>query len=65
MTKSEAIQQMKQGIKITHYNFTKDEWMTQRGCRIFLEDGVRCYQEEFWHYRTGKSWEDGYSVYKG
>ena len=64
MTKQEAIEKMRQGIKITHENFTSDEWMTMDGFTIVLEDGVKCDDFEFWRWRTDKSWNDGYSFFK-
>lgn len=64
MTKKEAIQQMKLGKKITHRHFTPDEWMTMQGTVIILEDGVKCDEEQFWPYRTGSSWDDGYEFFK-
>lgn len=63
MTKTEAIEAMRQGIKITHEHFSPDEWMTMKGNLILLEDGVECSQYEFWRWRTDESWNDGYSVF--
>src|SRR5688500_4584541 len=66
MNKQEAIQAMKQGKKITHTSFGDDEWMTSSsdGRQITLEDAVKLYEGEFWHFRQGSSWEDGYSLFK-
>jgi len=64
MTKDEAIQEMKKGVKITHTYFASDEWMTMKGNKIVLEDGVKCWPEEFWTYRTDKGWLDGFEIYK-
>lgn len=55
---------MQEGKRITHRNFSPDEWMTMsKGGAILLEDGVRCSLSEFFRWRTGESWEDGYSLY--
>lgn len=64
MTKQEAIEQMKEGIKITHTYFAKDEWVTMnsRG-EIVLEDGVICSPNEFWQWRKSDDWNDGYSLF--
>lgn len=64
MTKTDAIIAMEQGKKITHRDFTPDEWMTMRKGKIVLEDGVQCTPIEFWRWRTGSSWDDGYSLYE-
>jgi hypothetical protein len=63
MTKEEAIEEMKGGVKITHRHFTPDEWMTMQGNRILLEDGCSCWEHEFWSDRKGFGWNDGYSIF--
>lgn len=62
MNKQEAIELMKSGYKITHNHFDVDEYMTIENNKILLEDGVRCNIDEFFSYRTDKTWEDGYSI---
>ena len=65
MTKQEAILQAKQGKKITHTHFSKDEWFTIReDDKVVLEDGVICSQLEFWYYRKDFSWETGYRIFE-
>jgi hypothetical protein len=63
MNKAEAIQAMKDGKKVTHRFFSKDEWMTMVGNRIILEDGVECWAHEFWADRKGHDWDNDYSLY--
>lgn len=63
MTKSEAIDAMKRGEKVTHRFFTPDEWMTIDNNEILLEDGVKCSIEEFFHFRKDQYWDDGWSLY--
>ena len=65
MTKAEAIVLMKQGVRVTHYNFTNNEWMKlgEDGDTIILEDGVKCSQLEFWRWRTDSSWSDGWELF--
>lgn len=63
MTKQEAINEMRNGVKITHERFSPDEWMTMDGFYIVLEDGVKCDDFEFWRWRKDESWNNGYSVY--
>lgn len=66
MTKAEAIQAMREGKKITHSYFSRDEWMTIEHNQIVFENGIRCPQSDFWRWRelTGLTgWNDGYSLY--
>lgn len=64
MNKIEAIEKMKQGVKVTHKSFTNEEWMTMdRSGRIILEDGTRCLEYHFWKYRSDLSWLSGYDVF--
>jgi len=63
LTKTQAIELMKIGTKITHSSFTDDEWMTMENGKILLEDGVRCSTHEFWRWRELKCWDDGYSIW--
>ena len=63
MTKIEAIHSMFKGNKVTHEHFSSDEWMTMKDGKILLEDGVICTIGEFFYYRQGSSWNDGYSLW--
>jgi hypothetical protein len=63
MDKAEAIQAMKEGKKVTHYNFSPGEWMTMENGQIVLEDTVRCSPAEFWRWRMNSSWDNDYSLY--
>lgn len=63
MTKQEAIEEMKKGVKITHHYFSSYEWMTIEGNRIRTEDDCLHNMNEFWSYRTDSSWNDGYSLF--
>jgi hypothetical protein len=64
MTKNEAIQAMREGKKVRHYYFSKDEWMTlTSGGMYLLEDGVVCSPSEFWRWRTEKSWDTDWEIY--
>lgn len=63
MTKQEAIQLMKIGVKITHESFSENEWMTYVGVYIKTEDEHLHDPNEFWSYRKGPNWEEGYSEY--
>jgi hypothetical protein len=63
MTKEEAIKAMREGKKVTHQYFIKNEWMTMEGNRIIFEDDCSCWAHEFWADRKYVGWEDGYSLY--
>jgi|JFJP01.1.fsa_nt_gi hypothetical protein len=63
MLKSEAIQEMQNGRRITHEYFDNNEFMTMKDGQICLEDGVKCSPEEYWKWRTTEDWETGYSFY--
>lgn len=65
MDKAEAIHAMRQGRKVTHEHFSRDEWMTAEGhYELRLEDGVVCSMNEFFKWRTDESWETGYSLWE-
>lgn len=63
LSKEEAIKLMRQGKKITHKNFTHDEWMTIQFGKIVCEDGCQAAPEEFWRWRTDAVWDNGYSLW--
>lgn len=63
MTKEQAKQAMRDGNKVTHRHFSPDEWVTMVGDQLKLEDGVVCYPDEFWRWRTDKTWDDGWDFF--
>ncbi len=66
MTKLEAIEVMKQGIKVTHKYFTKEEWVTiGKNGKMILEDGVECSPHEFWQWRKDSYWGNDWSLFIG
>lgn len=64
MTKREAWEAMKQGHKITHIRFSKEEfiYMNDQGL-ITTEDGY-FFHKEFRDRRIGVCWEEGWSIYE-
>jgi hypothetical protein len=65
MTKTEVIQAMREGQKVTHEYFTEKEWMQLTPTGLYkFEDGVVCPSLLFWADRTGDKWEDGWSLFK-
>jgi len=64
MSKDEAIQAMRDGQKVTHRWFSPDEWVKRSDClRYEFEDGCLCTHSEFWQWRDGESWLDGWSIF--
>lgn len=63
MNKQEAIEAMKQGVKITHTYFSICEWMTMKNGKMITEEGYSHPFDLFWSYRTGDGWENGYRIY--
>jgi hypothetical protein len=59
MNRSEALQFMKDGSKISHRYFEPHEWMTFQDGTILLEDGAKCSVEEFFAWNSS-DWEEGY-----
>jgi len=65
MTKEDAIELMKQGVKMTHAYFTPEEWVyIGKNGQYVLEDGVECHRQEFWQWRQAESWKDGWERWK-
>lgn len=71
MTKTEAITEMLKGKKVTHLNFTPEEWVTIKGkmensnqYKYLLEDGVECSEMEFWKWRLEDTWYDGWELFE-
>lgn len=62
MTKDEALKAMKQGKRIRHISFTKEEWMRLSGINIEFEDGCKCHPREFWAFRDSPSWDYDWSI---
>lgn len=64
MNKAEAIEAMKAGAKITHVNFLPEEWIIMEGNKTIVTE--ECYAvsaAEFWRWRTGGNWDNGYSIW--
>ena len=62
MTKEEAIELMKKGVKMTHKYSTPEEWVyIGNDGKYVLEDGVECDKYEFWKWRIQEYWNDGWS----
>ena len=64
MSKEEAIELMKQGVKMTHKYFVEGEWayMGLNGLMV-LEDGVEVEPHEFWQYRQDVAWNNNWEKF--
>ncbi len=64
MGKSEAIEELKKGNKITHNYFSEGEFVTsnKEGTVYTFEDGVQMTSQDFWQLRNGFGWNNGYSL---
>ncbi len=60
MTKEEAKKELENGAKITHRLFSASEYVYIENGRIIDEDGY--VMHDFWKYREGKSFDDGWEV---
>jgi len=64
MTRPEAIKAMREGKKVTHKYFTREEWATQDHGLILLEDGVVCSPAEFWRDRANELFATDWSIWE-
>ena len=64
MTKQEAIQLMREGIKVKHRFFIDDEWVIMEDSVTIINQDYQAFSTfEFWRYRTQVEWEEGWSIY--
>ena len=64
MTRTEAIKAMREGKKVTHKYFSREEWATQSHGLILLEDGVKCSPSEFWTDRQSELFANDWSIWE-
>ena len=63
MTKTQAIQAMREGRKVTHYYFSPEEWVKEN-CHLYqFEDGCLSSPEEFWRHRQGPEWGENWEIW--
>jgi len=62
MTKDEANKAMDEGLRVTHKYFCEHEWVERRRFMFAFEDGIQCTPREFWRFRNGTGWDDGWSI---
>lgn len=64
MTRSEAIQALKEGKKVTHRYFNPHEYITYRDGRVRDETDNRLGSiQDFMSYRTSKEFETDWDIY--
>lgn len=62
MNREEAFQAMRDGNKVTHRNFSEDEYYEMKRGVIYAEDGVN-HTSTFWSTDDNNWREDGWTVY--
>ena len=63
-TKSEAIDLMTKGYKITHRFFASNEWITIQNGKVLTSDGVSLSLNSFFSTRFSRFWENGYKLFE-
>jgi hypothetical protein len=64
MNKREAIEAMKNGLKVTHKYFDPKEWITMSGkSTIMTEEGYAVCADKFWNGKDRSDWEFDWSVW--
>jgi hypothetical protein len=66
MSKEQAIEAMKEGKKLTHPYFTREEWVTMNpsGTQITMDDGVKILAYKFWQDRTVPGWNENWTIWQ-
>lgn len=64
MTKTEAIQAMKEGKKVTHRLFTNNEYVYIKNRELFDETDARLNSFVFWNDRKKIDWETGWNIFE-
>ena len=66
MTRTEALNAMQKGHKVTHDYFSPEEYCYMKDGCIYTEEGynVGGPKSEFWSIRSGNDWEEGWHLYQ-
>jgi hypothetical protein len=64
MNKYQAIDAMHAGKKVTHEDFTDEEWLSIVDSHYVNEKGCPCTYDEFWKTREDNSWAKGWSIFE-
>ena len=61
MNRTEAINALKEGKRLSHKSFTPEEWIEGSSRHFYVyENGCRCTAAEFWRYRHSKGFDHGW-----
>lgn len=63
MTKDEIIIKLKEGYKVTHTYFSKEEYIQLIGNKLIDEKGYILPWNEFWSFRNARMFELGWELY--
>ena len=64
MNKQEAKEALNCGEKITHWLFSKNEYIEHENSLQYKdENGYRIRKDEFWKFREGSNFDEGWSIY--
>lgn len=64
MNKAQAIQALVKGVLLTHRYMSDNEYVYQRGTKMFMEDGASIDVITFWADRDNEGWEEDWEVYQ-
>jgi len=68
LTLEDALQALRSGAKVSHRFFGIDEYMFLPDIKnaniIQFEDGVKCFSSDFFKYRSGEEWKNGWYIWK-
>jgi hypothetical protein len=65
LTKRQAFEEMKKGNKVTHRNFTDEEYLMLVKGNVFSEEDILiCSEDNFFLYNKGVEWQTGWSLYQ-
>lgn len=61
MNRTEAINALKEGKRLSHKRFTPEEWVEGSNSRFYVfEDGCRCPAAQFWKIRQSPGFDHGW-----
>jgi len=63
MTKTEAVNALFEGKKLTHILFTNEEWIENKEGLLVDEKGMKLDRTIFWINRTSTKWSTGWFIY--
>ena len=66
MNKVQIIEQLDNGLKVSHKRFLEDEWIKKHATskkHYIDEQGNVIDKKTFWQYRTAKSWTQDWSLF--